>query len=314
MNELTIILILVSFLAVVIIFNVIFYNKVCGIAADRVVDDSNREQNSSNQNSEIKESGIPKYASPLAFDDRILCCKSLEEINTVAACVERLILLIDHIWHPQELLQLLLLLKNYLDDHDLKYMLTYQYIRYMETLVLHLNRLNVNLLDSDDYDEDIYERKIIFDEINHCYNLAKDFKEHYEKLKDDNLNSQQHNHQNNVETVQNGEEILEQKPFSEDEDNHDNDEDHYFKDKGDDYQNGFDLFIDFDNRNADSDDKPEGNKRTYRKVFEIPESDSIRTKTEDNLIDADKRLIEELKKREEDEEDIPDSVKNYSPL
>lgn len=299
MNELTIILILLSILAVVIIFNVIFYNKVCGIA-DRVVEDENKERELSKRKSDDKVIKIPKYASPLAFDDRILYCKNLDEVNSVASFIEKLLTVKEHIWHPQELLQLLLLVKYYLGDNNLESVLSYQFLRYIESLVMHLNVLNVSMLDTKAKDYDNFHRNIIFDEINHCYFLAKDLKKQNDKSTDKVLQKVR-KYLKDDESAHKEESRANIQHLLEADDSHENKEE---KNDSQSQQEG-----------ADEDDSVnlhDAENRTYRKIIEVPDSDSIKTKTEESLIDADKRLIDELKKRGDDEE-IPDSVKNYSP-
>lgn len=299
MNELTIILILLSIFAVVIIFNVIFYNKVCGIA-DRVVEDENKERELSKRKSDDKVIKIPKYASPLAFDDRILYCKNLDEVNSVASFIEKLLTVKEHIWHPQELLQLLLLVKYYLGDNNLESVLSYQFLRYIESLVMHLNVLNVSMLDTKAKDYDNFHRNIIFDEINHCYFLAKDLKKQNDKSTDKVLQKVR-KYLKDDESAHKEESRANIQHLLEADDSHENKEE---KNDSQSQQEG-----------ADEDDSVnlhDAENRTYRKIIEVPDSDSIKTKTEESLIDADKRLIDELKKRGDDEE-IPDSVKNYSP-
>lgn len=299
MNELTIILILLSILAVVIIFNVIFYNKVCGIA-DRVVEDENNERELSKRKSDDKVIKIPKYASPLAFDDRILYCKNLDEVNSVASFIEKLLTIKEHIWHPQELLQLLLVVKYYLGDNNLESVSSYQFLRYIESLVMHLNVLNVSMVDSEAKDYDIFHRNIIFDEINHCYFLAKDLKKQNDKFTDKVLQKVR-KYLKDDESAHKEEPSDNIQHFLEADDSHENKEE--MKDSQS-QQEGTDE--------DDSVNLHDSENRTYRKIIEVPDSDSIKTKTEESLIDADKRLIDELKKRGDDEE-IPDSVKNYSP-
>lgn len=142
---------------------------------------------------------IPKYASPLAFDDKALLCNTLDEIDNVMKKVESYLNIVSHVWQPQDVIQLVLLCKYYIDDGQALSTHRYYFLRYLESLVMDLNWFNCDCFEKNKglTETEMEERKFVFDEINHLYSLAKsvkNFREEnedagtYDKLPGENLN------------------------------------------------------------------------------------------------------------------------------
>jgi hypothetical protein len=121
-------------------------------------------------------SNISKFASPLAYDDRVLMCSTAEESETVREKIELSLKEISHVWQPQELLQLLQIVRGWLsrDGKPFDNYHSYMLLRYLEALVMGLNFQNGYWLEQPSKNSvDLEERSRIFGEINHLYSLAK---------------------------------------------------------------------------------------------------------------------------------------------
>lgn len=122
---------------------------------------------------------VPKYASPLAFDDKVLLCNSIDDIGNVTKKIESCLSIISHVWQPQDVIQLVLLCKNYINDgQPLSSTHRYYFLRYLESLVMEINWYNGYCFEKNKglTEIEIEERRLVFDEINHLYTLAKSVK------------------------------------------------------------------------------------------------------------------------------------------
>lgn len=126
---------------------------------------------------------VPKCASPLAFDDKSLLCATINDLVSAKRKVESNLGDINYVWQPQDVMQLVLLCKSYIDEgKPLDSTHKYYFLRYLESLVMDLNWYNGYCFEKNDSltETEKSERKIVFDEINHLYSLAnsvKDFRE-----------------------------------------------------------------------------------------------------------------------------------------
>lgn len=136
---------------------------------------------------------VAKFASPLAYDDRIIMCSTLDEVDAARKKVEISLKDINHIWNPQELLQLLMLVKGYIveDGKFFKSYHDYLLLRYMESLVMALNGENCYWEEHKDVASDINirRRELIYEELKHLYYYAKLISDKDKKIYRENNNA-----------------------------------------------------------------------------------------------------------------------------
>ena len=112
---------------------------------------------------------VTRYAVPQAFDDRIFLCRTVPEAESVRKVIESNLKIPAHFWQPQEIMQLIQLTKCKTPAEDMDTMHSYYALRYMESLVMLLNRLNNELIGGNEVEDNTLKRDIVHTEICRLY-------------------------------------------------------------------------------------------------------------------------------------------------
>lgn len=133
-----------------------------------VVRDASRRTDHPHESKEKKRE-VVKYATPLAFDDRIFLCRTIHEVDSIKKVIESNLKIPNHLWQPQEVMQLIQLTRCKTPDEEIDSMHHYYALRYMESLVMYLNWLNNELIEGNDVEENTRKRDKVYQEIRHLY-------------------------------------------------------------------------------------------------------------------------------------------------